>query len=156
MKNAATLKPGRFEEDCTNKDLAPMIMRGKEDLQYAALIVMTVKPELAIKGKLLTRTALAPFDCEEGKIKHEEEEYKSAGQLVVPKFPDELMNEEQGHSGSGRNQKRDDKKEEDRRPEEPMEQNSELAGKDGDKNSTGGVSSLNFNVLDDYEIGTET
>ena len=120
MTNAATPKPGRFEEEWAELDLAPMIMRGRADLQEAALIVMSVKPELAISGKLMTRTALAPFGCEDIKIKHGEEEDKSAGRLVVPKFPDGTRSEEQGHSSSGRNQKRDDKEGEDRRSEGPM------------------------------------
>ena len=68
--NAATPKPGRFEDEWAKLDLEPMIMRGKADLQEAALIVLSVKLELAISGKLLTRTALAPFGCEENKIKH--------------------------------------------------------------------------------------
>ena len=55
------------------------------------------------------RTALAPFGCEEVKIKHGEEEDNSADKLVVPNFPDETLNEVQRHSGSRRNQKRDDK-----------------------------------------------
>ena len=57
---------------------------------------MSVKPELAMSGKLLIRTALAPFGCEEIKIKHGEEEDKSADRLVVPKFPDEMRSEEEG------------------------------------------------------------
>ena len=104
----------------------------------------------------MTRTALAPFGCEEVKKKHGEEEDKSAVRLVVPKFTEETMNEEQGPSGFGRNQKRDDKDGEDRRSEEPMEQNLDQAGKDDDKASTGGVSSLDFHFLDYYEIGRET
>ena len=70
MNNVATPKPGRFEEEWAKLDLAPTFMRGKTDLQEAALMVMSMKPELAISGKLLTRTALAPFGCEETKIKH--------------------------------------------------------------------------------------
>ena len=46
---------------------------------------------------------------EEVKIKHREEKDQSADKLVVPKFPDETLNEVQRHSGSKRNQKRDDK-----------------------------------------------
>ena len=61
MTNAANPKPGRFEEEWATLDLAPKNMRGKVDLQEAALIVMNVKPKLAISRKLLTRTALAPF-----------------------------------------------------------------------------------------------
>ena len=149
MNNAATPKCGRLEEDWTKLDLAPTVLRGKEDLQEAALIAMSAKLELAISWKLQTRTALAPFGCEEVNIKHGEEEDKSTGKLVVPNFPDETMNEEQRPSGPGRNQKRDDKEGEDRRPEEPMKQDPDQTGKDDDKASAGGVSSLDFNFLDD-------
>ena len=69
----------------------------------------------------------------------------------MPKFPDE----EQRPSGSARNQKRDDKEEEDRRPEEPMQQDPDQAGK-YDKASTGGLSSLDFYLLDDFEIEIKT
>ena len=112
-----------------------MNIRGKAELQEAALIVMNEKPELAISGKLLTRTALAPFGCEEVKIKQGEEEDKSAGRLVIPKFPDGTRSEDQGLLNSGRNQKRDNKEEEDRRSEEPMQQDPDQAGKDDDKAS---------------------
>ena len=61
MNNEATPKPGRFEEEWTKLDLASTVMRGKADLQETALIVMDVKPDLAIRGNMLTRTALAPF-----------------------------------------------------------------------------------------------
>ena len=87
----------------------------------------SVKPELPISGKLLTRTVLATLDCEEVKIKHGKNEDKSADKLVVPKFPDETMNDEQGPSGSGKNEKRDDKEEEERQPEEAMEQEPDQA-----------------------------
>ena len=40
ITNTATPKPGRFEEEWAKLDLAPMNMRGKADLQDAALIVM--------------------------------------------------------------------------------------------------------------------
>ena len=95
MSNAATPKPGRFEEEWTKLDLEPTVMRGKVNLQGAALIVMSLKPELAMSGKLVTRTAIALFGSEEIKIKHVEEEDKSAGRLVVLKFPDETWSEEQ-------------------------------------------------------------
>ena len=157
MSNLAASKPGRFEEEWVKLlDLAPMIMKGKADLQEAALTVMSVKKELAISGILLTRTALAPLGCEEVRIKHGENKDKSAGKLVVPSFPDETMNEEQGPSGSGRNRERDEKEREDRQPEEAMEQNTDHAGKDVDKISRGGVSNLDFNFLDDYEVEAET
>ena len=61
MSNAVSSKPGRFEEEWAKLYRAPTIMRGKADLQDAALIVMSAKPELSISGKLLTRTSLAPF-----------------------------------------------------------------------------------------------
>ena len=35
-----------------------------------------------------TRTFLAPFGCEELKVVHGEEEDKSAGILIIPKFPE--------------------------------------------------------------------
>ena len=120
MTNAAAPKPGRFEDEWAKLNLAPMVVGGKADLQEAALIVMSVKPELAISGKLLTRTALAPFGCKKINIKHSEEKNKSAGRLVVPKYPDGKRSEEQGPSSLRRNKKRDDKEGEDRRSEEPM------------------------------------
>ena len=111
----STPKPGRFEKESAKLDLAPMNMRGKADLQEAPLIVLNVKSELAISGKLWTRTALAPFGCEEVEMKHGEEEDKSAGRLFIPKFPVGTRSEEKGPSNSARNQKRDDKEGEDRR-----------------------------------------
>ena len=72
MSIVTTTKPRRFEEEKANLDLAPMVMRGRADLQQAALIVMSVKKELAVSGKLLTGTAPAPFGCEEVKKKHGE------------------------------------------------------------------------------------
>ena len=47
---------------------------------------MSVKLELMVSGKLQTRTLLAPFGCEEVKVMHGEEEDRSAGRLVAPKF----------------------------------------------------------------------
>ena len=65
------------------------------------------------------------------------------------------MSEEQGPLGSRRNRERGEKEGEDCQPEEAMEQDSDQAGKDDDKASTGGLSSLDFNFLDDYEVGAE-
>ena len=45
--------------------IGPTVMRGKVGLQEPALIVMNVRPELAITGYLLSNTALAPFGYEE-------------------------------------------------------------------------------------------
>ena len=78
-------------------------MRGKADLREAALFLMSVKPELAMSVKLLTRTALSPFGCDAIKIEHGVEEDNSAGWLVVQKLPDETRSEELGPSISGRN-----------------------------------------------------
>ena len=119
----AAPKPVRSEEEWAKMNLAPMNMRGKADLQKAPLILMNVMPELAISGKLLTGTALAPFGCEELKIKHGEEKDKSSGRLGIPKFPGGTGSDEQGPSSSGKNQNRDDKEGENhRRSEEPMQQ----------------------------------
>ena len=75
------------------------------DLQEALIILMSVKPELPVSWKLLTRTAVATFGCEEIKIKHGEGEDKSAGRLVVTKYSDVARSEEQGRWSSVRNQK---------------------------------------------------
>ena len=45
MSNAATPKPGRFEEEWAKLDLAPTAMRGKIGLQDAALIVLNMRLE---------------------------------------------------------------------------------------------------------------
>ena len=50
-------------------------------------------------------------------------------------FPDEMRSEEQGPSSSGRNQRHDEEGE-DRRSEEPMQQDPDQVGKDNDKAST--------------------
>ena len=104
MSNAATPKPGRFEEEWATLDLAPTTMIGKADLQEATLIVKNVRPELAITGKLLIRATLAPLDCHEIVIRHGEMEDPSADKLVVPKPPLETINDEQGPSGSEKNE----------------------------------------------------
>ena len=72
MNNAATPKPGRFDEKWAKLDLAPMGMRGKVDLQEASLILTSVKPELMVGGTLQTRTMLASFGCKEVKVVHGE------------------------------------------------------------------------------------
>ena len=61
---------------------------------------------MEISGKLLTRTALAPFGCGEVVIRYGECEDWSAGKLVVPKLPVEMMTDEQGPSGSGKTKER--------------------------------------------------
>ena len=62
MSNAATPNPERFDEEWAKLDLALMVMRGKADLPEASLIIMSVKPGLAVGGTLQTRTMLAPFE----------------------------------------------------------------------------------------------
>ena len=93
---------------------------------------------------------------EEMKIKLGENENKSADKLVEPRFLDETLNVNQGPSGPGNIEKRDDKEDEGHQPEETMEQDPDQAGKDVDKASTCGVSSLEFKFLDDYEVETKT
>ena len=149
MSNAATPKPGRFDDEWAKLDLAPMIMRGKADLPEAFLILMSVKPGLTVGGTLQTRTMLVPFG-------HGEEEDQSAGRLLIPKFPDGVRSEEQGPSSSGKNLKRDDGQGGSRRAEEPMQQDPDQAEKEDDKAPTGGMSSLDFNFLSDFENGTDT
>ena len=56
MNNAATPKPGRFDEEWAKLDLEPMVMRSRVDLQEASLMLMSGKPELLVSGKLYTRT----------------------------------------------------------------------------------------------------
>ena len=146
----------RFDEEWLKLDLALIVMRGRVDLQEASLILMSVKPELLVSGKLYTRTVLAPVGCDEVKVTHGEKADQSAGRLFVPKFPDGTRNEEQGPSRSGKNQKRDDEQGGNRRSEEPMQQDPDQAEKEDDKASTGGMSSLDFNFLSDFENDTET
>ena len=87
---------------------------------------------------------------------HGEEEDQSAGRLVVPKFPDGARNDELGPSSSGKNRKRDDEQGGNCRPEEPMQQDQDQAEKKNDKASTGGMSSLDFNFISDFQNDTET
>ena len=49
MSNVTNPKPVRFEEEWAKLDLAPIFMRGKADLQEAALIVMCVKKRIGDK-----------------------------------------------------------------------------------------------------------
>ena len=141
MNNAATLKPGLFDEEWAKLDLAPMIMRDKADLQESSLILTSVKPELMVGVTLQTRTMLAPFGSEEVKVMHGEEEDQSAGTLVVPKFPEGVKDEKQGPPNSGKNPRRDDGQGGSRRSEEPMQQDLDQAEKEDDKASTCGMSS---------------
>ena len=96
ISNAATPKSGRFDEEWTKLDLAPMRMRGRAELPEASLILTSVKLELTVGGTLQTRT----FGYEEVKIFYREEEDQSAGRLIIPKFPEGARCEEQGPSNS--------------------------------------------------------
>ena len=156
MSNAATLKPGRFDEEWAKLDLAPMMMRGKADIPEASIILTSVKPELTVGGTLQTRTMLATYGYEEIKVVLGEEEDQSAGRLAVTKFPDGARSEKQGPSNSGKNPGRDDGQGASRRSEEPMQQDPDQAEKEDDKASTGGISSLDFNFLSDFENGMDT
>ena len=55
ISNAATPKPGRFNEEWAKPDLAPMRMRGRAELPEASLILTSVKPELTAGATLQTR-----------------------------------------------------------------------------------------------------
>ena len=132
-------------------------MRGRAELPEASLILNSVKQGLTVRGTLRTRTFLAPFGCEEIKVVHREEEDKSAGILIIPKFPEWAETEKQGPSSS----KKDTSEEYDeqggsRRTEEPMQQGNDQADREDDKASTGGISSLDFNFLSDFENNADT
>ena len=100
ISNAPTPKPGRFDKEWAGLGLAPMKMRGRTELPEASLILTSVKPELTVVGTLRTRTFLAPFGCHEIKVVHGEEEDRSAGTLMIPKFPEGTDNDKQGPSSS--------------------------------------------------------
>ena len=68
--NAATPKPGAFDTEWAELDLAPMRMRGRSELPEASLILNSVKQGLTVGGTLQTRTILAPVDCEEIIVVH--------------------------------------------------------------------------------------
>ena len=151
ISNAATLKPGVFDKDWAQLNLARMRMRGRAELPEASLILTSVKPESTVGGTLQTRTLLAPFGYEEIKEVYGEEEDQSADKIVTPKFPEGAKTEEQGPSNSKGKSEGDDGQEESRRSEEPLHQNPNQAEKEDDKVPTGGVSSLDFNFLSDFE-----
>ena len=143
ISNAATPKPGRFDEEWAGLGLAPMKMRGRTELPEASLILTSVKPELTVVGTLQTRTFLAPFGCEEIKVVHGEEEDRSAGTLIIPKFPGGADTGKQGPSRSKRDKSEgDDGQGGGRQTEEPMQKDANQAHGEDDRASTGGVSSL--------------
>ena len=157
ISNAATPKTGKFAEEWAGIGLAPMKMRGRTELSEDSLILTSVKPELKVGGTLQARTFLAPFDCEEIKVVHGEEEDGSASTLIIPKFPEGTDNEKQGPSSLKKDMSEgDDGQGGSRQAEEPMQQDANQAGGEDDRESTGGISSLNFNFLSDFENNADT
>ena len=157
ISNAATPKPRRFDEEWAGLGLAPMKMRGRTELPEASLILTSEKPELTVVGTLRTRTFLAPFGCEEIKVVHGEEEDRSAGTLIIPKFPEGTDNDERGPTSSKKDMSEgDDGQGESRQTEKPMQQDADQAGGEDDRASTGGVSSLDFNIFSDLENNADT
>ena len=155
ISNAATPKPGGFDKEWAKLDTAPMKMRGRAELPESFLIWTSLKPELTVGGTLQTRALLAPFRYEEVKIIYGEEEDLSAGKLVIPIFPEGARSEEQGPCNSKEKPEGDDGQGGSRRSEEPMHQEPDQAEKEDYKESTGGVSSLDFNFLSDFEKGAD-
>ena len=187
ISNAATPKPGRFDE-WKGLGLAPMRMRGRIELPEASLILTSVKQEMKVGGILQTRTFLAPFGCEEIKVVHREEEDKSAGTLLIPRFQEEADNDEKGPSSSNKDKSEGyDGQGESRQTEEPMQQDNDekgpsssnkdksegydgqgesrqteepmqqdQVGGEDDRASTGGTSSLDFNIFSDLENNADT
>ena len=151
ISNAATPKPGTFDREWAELNLAPMRMRSKAEFSEASLILTNMKQELTVGGTLQMRTFLALFGYEEIKVVHGEEEDKSAGRLTIPKFPEGANAERQGPSSSRDTSGGDDEQGGSRRSEEPMQEGPDQAEKEDDKASTGGISSLDFNFLSDFE-----
>ena len=157
ISNAATPKPGRFDEEWAGLGLLPMKMRDRTELPEASLILTSVKPELTVVGTLRTRTFLAPFGCEEIKKVYGEEEDRSAGTLIVPKFLEGTDYDKQGPSSSKKDMSEgDDGQGGSRQTEEPMQQDASQAGGEDNRASTGGVSSLDFNIFSDLENNADT
>ena len=110
-----------------------------------------MKQELTVGGTLQTRTFLAPFGYEEIKVVHGEKEDKSAGRLIIPKFPEGAKTERQRPSSSRDTSGGDKGQGGSRRSDEPMQGDPDQAEKEDDKASTGGISSLDFNLFSDFE-----
>ena len=134
ISNAATPKPGRFDEEWTGLGLAPMKMRGRTELPEASLILTSVKPELKVGGTLQARPT-----------------------LIIPRFPEGADNDEQGPSSSNKDMSEgDDGQGGSRQTEEPMQQDANQADGEDDRASTGGASSLDFNIFSDLENNADT
>ena len=88
---------------------------------------------------------------------HGEEEDRSAGTLIIPKFPGGTDNDKQGLSSSKKDMSEGDGEQGgSRQTEEPMQQDASQAGGEDDRASTGGVSSLDFNNFSDLENNADT
>ena len=146
ISKAATPKPGAFDTEWVEINLVPMRMRGRAKLPEASLILNSVKQELTVGGTLQTRTFLAPFGCEEIKVVHREEEDKSAGILIKPKFPEWVETEKQGPSSLKKDTLEGD----------DGQGGSDQADREDDKASTGRISSLDFNFLSDFENNADS
>ena len=88
---------------------------------------------------------------------HAEEEDRSAGILIIPKFPEGTDNDKQGPSSSKTDMSEgNDGQGGSRQTEEPMQQDASQAGGEDDRASTGGASSLDFNIFSDLENNADT
>ena len=88
---------------------------------------------------------------------HGEEEDRSAGTWILPKFLEGSDYDKQGPSSSKNDMSEGDEGQGgSRQTEEPMQQYASQAGGEDDRASTGGVSSLDFNIFCDLENKTDT
>ena len=157
ISNAATPKPGEFDMEWAELNLAPMRMRDRAEIPEACLILKSVKQGLTVGGTLQRRTFQAHFGCEEINVVHGEEEDESAGILIIPKFPEWAETEKQGPSSSKKDTSEgDDGQGGSRQTEEPMQQGTDQADREDDKARTGRISSLDFNFLSDFENNADT
>ena len=123
---------GAFDTEWAELNMMPMRMRDRAESPEATLILTNVKQELTVGGTLQTRNFLAPFGYEEIKVIHGEEEDKSAGRLIIPKFPEGVKTERQGTSNSKDRSEGDDGQGGSRRSEEPMQEDPDQAEKEDD------------------------
>ena len=129
-----------------------MRMRGRAELPETSLTLNSVKQGLTVGGTLRTRSFQALFGCEEIKVVHEEEEDKSAGILILLKIPERAETEKQGPSSSKKDTSEgDDGQGGSHRTAKPMQHGNDQADREVDKASAGGISSLDFNFLSDFE-----
>ena len=85
-----------------------------------------------------------------------EEEDNSAGRLIIPKFQEGAKTEKQGPSNSKKKSEGNYGQGGSHRSEEPMQEGPDQVEKEDDKASTGGVSSLDFNFLSEFENNADT